>query len=86
MFDLARFGLRGMTECGAALRKLSEGAVDSVRCWASEASFRPANGLFAVILFAKVQIARESVDLFEALALCTKIALLPFEGQAVFAG
>lgn len=49
-------------------------------------SILPSGELFAVILFAKVHIARGTADLFKTLALCTKIALLPFENQAVFAG
>lgn len=39
----------------------------------------PSGNMFAVILFTKVVVPRQRVDLFKTLALCTKIALLPFE-------
>lgn len=44
----------------------------------------PSGNLFAVILFAKVPIKRETADLFKTLALDAKLALLPFENK-VFA-
>jgi hypothetical protein len=45
----------------------------------------PPDDLFAVILFARVPIPRETADLFKALALSTKLALLPFAIDTVFA-
>ncbi len=45
----------------------------------------PSGDLFAVILFARVPIPRETADLFKALALSTKLALLPFAGETIFA-
>lgn len=44
----------------------------------------PSGEMFAVILFSKVAIPREVADRFQTLSLCAKIALLPFEGGAVF--
>ena len=44
----------------------------------------PTGSLFAVILFSKVPIPRETAELFRTLALSVKIALLPFDGQADF--
>jgi hypothetical protein len=38
----------------------------------------PAGNLFAVILFSKVSLSRETADLFRPLALSVKLALLPF--------
>jgi hypothetical protein len=45
----------------------------------------PSKNLFAVILFSKVPIRRETADLFKTLALSAKLAILPFDGTAVFA-
>jgi hypothetical protein len=39
----------------------------------------PSGNLFAVILFTKVPIPRETADLFRPLALSVKLAILPFE-------
>jgi hypothetical protein len=44
----------------------------------------PSGEIFAVILFSKVTIPREVADRFQTLALCAKIALLPFEQDAAF--
>ena len=44
----------------------------------------PSGGLFAVILFAKALISRETSEMFKPLALSAKMAVLPFE-EAVFA-
>ncbi len=41
----------------------------------------PSGNLFAVILFTKVCLARETADLFKTLALSVKLALLPFEDK-----
>ena len=41
----------------------------------------PSGEIFAVILFAKIAIPREIADLFQTLALCSKVALLPFDGD-----
>lgn len=46
----------------------------------------PSGELYAVILFAKVQIPRETAERFAALASSVKAAVAPFAGQAVFAG
>jgi hypothetical protein len=47
-------------------------------------SLLPSGEIFAVILFSKVSIPREVADRFQTLALCSKIALLPFERNVVF--
>jgi len=39
----------------------------------------PSGNLFAVILFTKVPIPRETADLFRPLALSVKLAILPFD-------
>ena len=44
----------------------------------------PRGDLFAVILFARVPIARATAALFRSLALSVKLAVLPFVGRAVF--
>ena len=44
----------------------------------------PLGDLFAVILFSKSYIPRETSELFKPLALCTKVAVLPFVGRADF--
>lgn len=45
----------------------------------------PLGDLFTVILFSTESIPRETTELFKPLALCTKMAVLPFVGNAVFA-
>jgi hypothetical protein len=40
--------------------------------------------LFAVVLFSKAPVQRETADLFRPLALSVKVALLPFADRAVF--
>jgi hypothetical protein len=42
----------------------------------------PSGNLFAVILFARVPIPRETAELFKPLALSTKLAILPFTGDS----
>lgn len=44
----------------------------------------PSAELFAVILFSKVFIPRQTADLFRTLALSVKVALLPFGGGRIF--
>ena len=44
----------------------------------------PGRDLFAVILFSRVPIPRSTAELFRPLALCVKIALLPFVNGPVF--
>jgi hypothetical protein len=44
----------------------------------------PSNNLFAVIMFSKIPIPRDTADLFKSLALTVKLAILPFE-EKVFA-
>jgi two-component system NtrC family sensor kinase len=44
----------------------------------------PDGELFAVILFARVPIGRDTVDAFEPLTLAAKLALMPFAGTHVF--
>lgn len=46
----------------------------------------PSGQLFAVILFAKCPISRETAELFKPLALSVKLAVLPFVGPMVHAG
>jgi hypothetical protein len=45
----------------------------------------PSGNLFATILFTKIRIAREVAEAFKPLALAVKLAVLPFDGKAVFA-
>lgn len=45
----------------------------------------PSGDIFAVILFLKVPVPRETADLFKTLSLNAKVAILPFE-KAVFEG
>jgi hypothetical protein len=45
----------------------------------------PSGNLFVVILFSKVRITREVAELFRPLALSVKLAVLSFDGKAVFA-
>jgi hypothetical protein len=47
-------------------------------------SLLPSGEIFAVILFSKISILPEVADRFQTLALCSKIALLPFERNVVF--
>lgn len=44
----------------------------------------PSGNLFAIILFSRVTVPKEIADLFRSLALSIKIAILPFDGKAVF--
>lgn len=44
----------------------------------------PSGNLFAIILFSKVHIPRETANLFKTLALSIKVAVLPFDGGVVF--
>jgi hypothetical protein len=44
----------------------------------------PTGELFAVVLFSKVPVARETAALFRTLALSVKLAFLPFSGQRIF--
>jgi PAS domain S-box-containing protein len=46
----------------------------------------PGGDLFAVILFSRVAIARDTADLFRPMALCVKLAVLPFATGPVFQG
>jgi len=41
--------------------------------------------LFAIILFSKVPISREIAEMFKPLALNAKVAVLPFDGETIFA-
>jgi len=45
----------------------------------------PTGDLFAVILFARVHVSRESAELFKTLALSAKLAMVPLAGRQVFA-
>lgn len=45
----------------------------------------PSGNLFTVILFTRAEIPRETVELFRTLALAVKVAVLPFDGNRVFA-
>ena len=44
----------------------------------------PSNDLFAVILFSKVPISRDTAEMFKPLALNIKMATLPFDSGVVF--
>jgi hypothetical protein len=44
----------------------------------------PSGNLFAVILFSRVPVSRQTADMFKSLALSVKIAVLPFDSKAVF--
>jgi hypothetical protein len=44
----------------------------------------PTGELFAVVMFSKVPVSRETAALFRTLALSVKLAFLPFSGQRVF--
>jgi hypothetical protein len=44
----------------------------------------PSGNLFAIILFSKVKVSRQTADMFRSLALSVKIAILPFDGLEVF--
>jgi hypothetical protein len=46
----------------------------------------PAGDLFAIILFSKVFIPRETAGMFKTLALSAKLAILPFVSGPIFAG
>jgi hypothetical protein len=45
----------------------------------------PSNNLFAIILFSKVPISRETAEMFKPLALNVKVAVLPFDDATIFA-
>jgi hypothetical protein len=45
----------------------------------------PSGDLFAIILFSKVPISREVAEMFKRLALNAKVAVLPFDGETIFA-
>jgi hypothetical protein len=45
----------------------------------------PSGNLFAIIMFLKVHIPRETADMFKTLALNVKMAALPFVGGRIFA-
>ena len=44
----------------------------------------PTGELFAVILFSKVDIPRDTVEMFKTLALSIKVSILPFVGRPLF--
>lgn len=46
----------------------------------------PSGNLFATIMFTKTAVPRETADLFANVALAVKLAILPFDGGATFAG
>ena len=45
----------------------------------------PSGNLFAVIMFARTPVSRETADMFANVALGAKLAVLPFDGRATFA-
>ncbi len=45
----------------------------------------PSSEIFAIILFSRVTVPRETAELFKTLALSTKIAMLPFDARGDFA-
>jgi hypothetical protein len=44
----------------------------------------PSGNLFAIIIFSRVAVSRETADLFRTLPLSVKIAILPFDGKKIF--
>jgi len=44
----------------------------------------PSGNFFAVILFAKVPISRETAELFKTVTLAVKLAVLPFDDGRIF--
>jgi hypothetical protein len=44
----------------------------------------PSSDLFAIILFSKTPISRDTAEMFKPLALNVKVAILPFDGEAIF--
>jgi hypothetical protein len=44
----------------------------------------PSGNLFAIILFSKIPVPRQTADMFRSLALSVKIAILPFDGRTIF--
>lgn len=44
----------------------------------------PSGNLFAVIMFSKIHIQRETAEMFKTLSLSTKVALLPFVNGKIF--
>ena len=44
----------------------------------------PSGNLFAIIMFVRASLLPETAELFRTLALSAKIALLPFDGKAIF--
>jgi hypothetical protein len=44
----------------------------------------PSGNLFVIILFSKVPVPRQTADMFKSLALSVKVAILPFDGKAIF--
>jgi hypothetical protein len=57
-----------------------------IRSAAGFGGMLPSGDLFATILFSKVPLSRETAECLSPLALNLKLALLPFDGGAVFAG
>lgn len=45
----------------------------------------PTGNLFAIIMFSKVPVSRDTADLFKPVAMNVKVAVLPFDGRAIFA-
>ncbi len=45
----------------------------------------PTGDLFATVMFTKVDVARDTADLFTTLALNVKVAIVPFAGRQLFA-
>jgi hypothetical protein len=44
----------------------------------------PSRNLFAIIMFVRASLLPETAEMFRTLALSAKIALLPFDGKAIF--
>ena len=44
----------------------------------------PSGNLFAIIMFSKVKVSRQTADMFRSLALSVKIAILPFDHGVIF--
>ncbi|MCX7001347.1 MAG: hypothetical protein NT106_13800 [Candidatus Sumerlaeota bacterium] len=44
----------------------------------------PSGNLFAVIMFTKVLVPKQTADMFRSLSLSVKVAILPFDGKVIF--
>jgi hypothetical protein len=76
-YDLQDFSVGEMLRCGLAIRKVTK-----------EATFGGllrSGDLFAVIMFTRIRVPRESADRFKSVALDVKSVLFRFQQAEVFA-